>query len=170
MTPVIPLAPVVGALAFATLPAAALAHVSAQPSVAYAGAYQALRFQVGHGCADRYATTALTIAAPADVRVFRPQPKPGWTLSIDKAADGRVTAVTWRGRLEADQFDDFAVLIQAPNAIEPLLFPAIQGCETGENRWVDPPPAMGDKPSATPAPLVNILAAPAATESHNHAQ
>ncbi len=150
--------------------APAMAHVSAAPQIAYVGAYTPLTFSVGHGCSDRYATTGLRIEIPADVKIARPQPKAGWTLSIDKAADGRPTAVTWRGRLEADQFDLFGLLIQAPNAVEPLLFPAIQTCETGENRWVDAPPAMGDKASATPAPLVNVLIPSAPMESHNHGQ
>jgi periplasmic copper chaperone A len=148
----------------------AMAHVTASPTIAYAGAYTTLRFSVGHGCADKYATTALRLQVPADVKVFRPQPKAGWVLTLDKTAQGQVTAVTWRGRLEPDQFDEFGVMIQAPNAVEPLLFPAIQTCETGENRWIDPPAAMGDKASATPAPMINILASPAAVESHDHAQ
>jgi uncharacterized protein YcnI len=168
--------PLLLATAAVAIAAPAMAHVSASPQIAYAGAYTPLTFSVGHGCSDRYATTGLRIEIPADVKIARPQPKSGWTLSIDKAPPdskegaGKPTAVTWRGRLEADQFDLFGLLIQAPNAVEPLLFPAIQTCETGENRWVDAPPAMGDKASATPAPLVNILIRSAPMESHNHGQ
>ena len=133
------------------------------------GPITAVSFQVGHGCADKYATTALRMEIPAD-SVARPQPKPGWTLAIDKAADGKVVAITWRGRLEPDQYRRVRHADPRAQRRGALLFPAIQTCETGENRWVDPPAAMGDKPSATPAPMINILAAPAAMESHNHAQ
>lgn len=104
---------------------AAHAHVTIQPATAPVGAYQVLRFGVGHGCGDISATTALRVEIPAGVTVARPQPKPGWTLEIERAG-AAVTAVVWRGVLPADQFDEFVVLTKLPDAAGPLAFPAIQ--------------------------------------------
>jgi predicted lipoprotein with Yx(FWY)xxD motif len=124
------------ALAWATLAfnGAASAHVSVQPPAAPAGGYQVLRFGVGHGCAGK-ATTALRIEVPAGVASANPQPKPGWALTIDHAADGKVSAITWRGELAADQFDEFLVHAKLPAGGGKLAFPASQSCGAETVRW-----------------------------------
>ena len=63
---------------------------------------------------------------PAGVATARPQPKAGWTLSIEHDATGMVTAVSWAGRLPGDQFDDFAVLVRLPSTPGVTYFPAEQ--------------------------------------------
>jgi uncharacterized protein YcnI len=153
------------AIAVLAAAAPAAAHVTVQPSTAATGAYQVLRFGVGHGCGDKAATTALRIEIPAGVTVARPQPKPGWTVEIVRAGDA-VSAIVWRGALPPDQFDEFVILTRLPAEGGPLAFPAIQSCGAEENRWTEPPPAGGPRPKF-PAPVVSVI--PAAPEAgHDH--
>lgn len=143
----------------------AQAHVTVQPTAAPAGAYQVLRFGVGHGCGDTAATTALRVEIPAGVTVSRPQPKPGWALEIERSG-ATVTAIVWRGGLPPDQFDEFVILTQLPKSAGPLAFPAIQTCGGTENRWVETSPPGGPR-SQRPAPVLNITA-PAPDAGHDH--
>ncbi|WP_068877282.1 YcnI family protein [Phenylobacterium sp. CCH9-H3] len=144
---------------------AASAHVSLQPATAGAGAYQVLRFGVGHGC-DGQATTALRIEIPAGTSVARPQPKPGWTLSVERAGEA-VTAIVWRGELPADQFDEFLILAKLPSGEGPLAFPAIQACGEAQTGWVEVAPAGAPRPKH-PAPLLTLTPAPAAAGHGPH--
>jgi uncharacterized protein YcnI len=144
--------------------AAAQAHVSLQPTTATAGAHQVLRFVVGHGC-DGQATTALRIEMPPGVASARPQPKPGWRLTIEHppGQPEAVSAVTWRGRLPADQFDEFLVFAKLPAAAGEAAFPAIQTCGSTVVRWAAPP-GPGEP---HPAPHLTLVA-PAGPDPHAH--
>jgi uncharacterized protein YcnI len=155
------------ALAGGALPAAAhivLAEPSASP-----GAYYAGFFRVSHGCGAS-PTIALRIEIPAAIMTAKPQPKPGWTLSVEKAAlakpvpgEGgamlteRVTAITWKGRLGAEEFDQFGVMVKLPAGEGPLYFPAVQTCESGEARWTDiPAPGQAWHDVPHPAPVLQL--------------
>lgn len=145
----------------------ALAHVSAEPRQAPAGAYQPVTFRVGHGC-GKAATTALRIELPPGLASARPQPKPGWTLKIEK--DGEIpTAITWTGDLPSDQFDEFAILAKLPHQTGPLYFPAIQTCGTETAAWNQVPEA-GDTPAALDHPAPSLMVTPpvGAAETHHH--
>lgn len=142
----------VAAVLAASTPAAA--HVSIHPQSAPAGAYQVLRFGVGHGCGDQ-ATTALSLEIPTDVSVARPQPKPGWTLETVRDGDA-VRALRWRGGpLPADQFDEFVLLVRLPEASGPLAFPARQSCGTVETLWNESPADEAARPQR-PAPIIDV--------------
>lgn len=52
---------------------------------AMAGKYHAGVFRLGDGC-DAAATTAVRIEVPESIVVARPQPKPGWTVRIERVA------------------------------------------------------------------------------------
>lgn len=147
---------------------AAQAHVSVQPTEATAGSYQVLRFGVGHGC-DGKATRALRIEIPNGVSAARPQPKPGWTLSVERSPDGATTAIIWTGALAADEFEEFLILTRLPASAGALPFPAIQRCDGSELRWVEIAPSGGPRP-ARPAPVVNLRpgAAPLASHDRHH--
>lgn len=141
------------------------AHVSVQPSAAPAGAYQVLRFGVGHGC-DGQPTTALRLIVPPGVKAARPQPKPGWSLEVDKGG-GVVTAVVWRGALPADQFDEFLLLVRLPGGEGPLAFPAIQSCGDRESRWAEIGEPGAPRPRH-PAPSVTLTPSASPESSHDH--
>ena len=159
------------AAVFATLGAAGVAgaHVSLSPGTATAGAYQVLRFGVGHGC-DGKATTALRIAIPAGVQVAHPQPKPGWRLTIEHppSRPEAAAAITWTGRLPADQFDEFVVLTKLPTDETALAFPATQSCGAIVIHWSEPAAADGPRPQH-PAPSLKLTPpAPSPDASHEH--
>jgi periplasmic copper chaperone A len=133
----------------------ALAHVTLVVPTAPAASPFVVVFRVGHGCGAA-PTTALTIALPAGIAGARPQAKAGWTLAIQKDATGRVSAITWQGgSLQADAFDDFAILMRLPAAQGTLLFPATQTCTSGTEHWSD---ALG-KASVHPAPVLTVTPA-----------
>lgn len=159
---------ILGALALVlAIPAgAAEAHVTADPGEAPAGAYRAVRFRVGHACRDTVATTAVRIELPAGLKAARPQPKPGWSLAIDHDAAGAVTAITWKGRLPADEFDEFAVYIRAPEAPGVLYFPTVQTCGRESEQWVEVPRPGDDARLKHPAPSLRLT--PAASENGHH--
>ncbi len=143
---------------------AARAHIvmtntQAAPGSGYVGA-----LRVSHGCAGGSATTAITVTLPAGVNSAKPQPKPGWTVILEREplatpirGEGgqtmtqRVKSITWTGRLSDDQFDEFGMSITLPQASGLLYFPTVQRCEAGENRWTDIP-AAGAKWTSVPRP------------------
>lgn len=153
------------AVAIAAFATAATAHIVADPGRASAGAYQAVRFRVGHGCGDG-ATTALRIEIPQQMISARPQPKPGWTLEIERGEDGKVTAVTWRGNLPDEQFDEFALMFKLPDEAGTLYFPTVQSCGVEQNQWIAIP-ASGERPSH-PAPSLTLVPKAATAEAHKH--
>ena len=161
---------IAGGLFLAAAAGPALAHVSASPREAVAGAYQVIRFGVGHGCPGAAAPVALRLEMPPGLGAARPQPKPGWTLDIETAGD-TVQAVVWRGRLPADQFDEFVVLMRLPEQPGTMFIPAIQTCDQGESRWTQTaPPETAPRPTH-PAPSLRLLAPQSPTPApaaHQH--
>lgn len=161
-----------------TFCASAEAHIvftqpQGEPKAYYAGA-----LRVSHGC-DGSPTLAIRTTLPAAVITAKPRPVAGWTVEIEReplarpvAGEGgkvireRVKAITWRGRLPDDQFEEFGLLVQLPDAAGPLYFPTVQTCESGEIRWTDIPPAGRPWNSAPhPAPVVSVAPANAAASA-----
>jgi periplasmic copper chaperone A len=142
---------------------AAQAHVSISPREAQAGAYQVVRVGLGHGC-DGQATTALRIEIPPGVVSARPQPKPGWTLAIERSGGEAVRAITWRGRLPADQYEEFLIQLHLPAEPGVLAFPAVQTCGKTIVRW-DESATNGARPKR-PAPILT-LTRPGEAEHHH---
>jgi periplasmic copper chaperone A len=156
------------ALALAGAAGGAEAHVSAEPREAPAGSTQAVRFRVGHGCHETGATTTLRIEMPSGLGSARPQPKPGWTLSIERSPAGAVTAVAWQGLLPGDQFDEFAVLVRLPAGPGVAYFPAIQTCGAETERWTEiPDPDAETHKLSHPAPSLRLTTA-APDGGHHH--
>lgn len=156
------------ALAALALPAAAGAHVVFDQPQASAGGYYTGFLRVTHGCGDS-PTVSVRVEVPAGVISARPQPKPGWTLSVERAplaapikGEGgatittRVTAVTWTGRLPADEFDQFGLSLKLPDAAGALYFPTTQRCEIGVNAWTAIPPSA-ERWHATPSPAPMLM-------------
>jgi len=149
--------------------AAASAHVSLQPATAVAGGYQVLRFGLGHGC-EGQATTSLRVEIPAGMVTARPQPKPGWTLTIEHppGKSDAVSAVVWRGGLPPEQFDEFLVLAKLPAADGPLAFPAIQTCGATVVRWTETAGPGAARPQHPAPGLVLVPATPSPDVRHDH--
>ena len=163
-----------------SLASPAAAHVVFSETQAQAGGYYTGFLRVTHGCGDS-PTVSFQVTIPDGVISARPQPKAGWTLRIDKAplaqpitGEGgssikeRVTAITWTGRLPADQFDEFGLSLKLPAAAGPLYFPAVQRCEKGENAWTTIPSSPEHWHHVpNPAPIL-ILSAPGEDMPHGH--
>jgi uncharacterized protein YcnI len=159
-------------LALLTTPA--LAHVTANPDNAVAGKYFQTSFRISHGC-DGSATASVSVRIPEGVMSVRPQAKPGWKITVTKrkldqpvkTGHGKivteaVSEVTWSGRLEDDQYDEFGLMMKLPDiAGETLWFPTVQTCRKGENRWVDiPAPGQEWHAVERPAPFVKLVETP----------
>lgn len=163
----------------ATAAAPAHAHIAfAEPSAKAGSSYVGV-LRVTHGCAGS-ATVSIHVVIPEGVTVARPQPKAGWALAIDKAPLAepignkgsepreRVNAITWTGRLDADQFDDFGIMLKLPDMPGVLYFPTIQRCEIGSNEWTTIP-AVGQAWHSVknPVPMLNVTASGTPTHSMN---
>jgi uncharacterized protein YcnI len=125
---------------------------------------------------------ALRIAIPDGIMITRPQPKAGWTLSIETTPlpqpvinegaelKDRVIAVTWRGRLPVDQFDQFGVMLRLPAGQGPLYFPTVQTCE--RERTAGSTFRLRGRPGPRfPAPILTLSSQPVAAKSamnHDH--
>ncbi|RZL10142.1 MAG: DUF1775 domain-containing protein [Rubrivivax sp.] len=166
---------------------AAQAHISITTSPASAGGYAKVVLQVPHGCSGS-PTTALTVYLPPAYLVAKPMPKPGWTVTIQKARlaqpiqlHGRTiedspSVIRWEGgSLPSDFFEEFALQGKLDErAAGPLTFRTVQTCEKGEVDWngapgsATPAPALQVTPSISPAPASPSSAPPSPTP-HQHA-
>jgi uncharacterized protein YcnI len=151
-----------GVVAFAGV-SPAQAHVTLSQTTASAGSNFFAYFRIGHGCSG-WATTSLRIDIPADVLDAKPQPKPGWSLKVERAGgpsdgdeQGRVIAITWfGGPLDDTQWDEFGIAARLPKRSGVVAFPAIQTCQQGEARWTDVPTPGQSGHLAHPAPTVTL--------------
>ena len=152
----------------------AMAHVVATPDTAKAGSYSAIAFRVGHACSAGDATLRIRIEIPPGVASARPQPKPGWRYTIERPdPKAPPKAIAFEGRLQDDEFDDFAILMKLPDPKTSgpgrLVFPVIQTCEQGESQWTEvPSPEAPNAKLNRPAPTVTLTPAEAAPAAHQH--
>jgi len=164
MRRLLPLAIAIAAIA----PSAAQAHIVFADPQAPADGYYAGFLRVTHGCGAS-ATTSVRVEIPAGIASARPQPKAGWTLTIEKAplaqpikGEGgaaiteRVAAIVWTGSLPSDQFDQFGIMMKLPSAAGPLYFPTTQRCVEGINAWTNIP-ASPEAWHATPMPAPMLI-------------
>ncbi|MFC7475755.1 YcnI family protein [Dankookia sp. GCM10030260] len=150
----------------------ALAHITLDPASAPAGSYVRAALRVPHGC-NGAATTRISLDLPEGIYAAKPMPKPGWRLTIERrrlaqavrSPHGReleeeVGRITWEGGPLPDaQYEEFVVLLQAPNEPGGMLYlPVSQGCEGGQSdNWVEKP-APGQHPHdlSRPAPALRL--------------
>jgi uncharacterized protein YcnI len=159
--------------------APAWGHIVFAEPEGQAGSYYAGFLRVGHGCGQS-PTVSVRFEIPETVLTVRPQPKPGWTLAIERTplaqpvpGEGgemireRVSAVTWTGELPADQFDQFGLMMKLPDQPGPLYFPAVQTCVEGRNDWTTIPgdPSRWHE-AKTPAPILTVKPAPEGHAGH----
>ena len=135
----------------AALAVPALAHVTLDTAQAPALGYVRIAIRVPHGC-EGAATTGLRLQVPEGVTAVKPQPKPGWTLTVvpDEApatggghdAAPPVREVAWRGGNLPDAFyEEFVLRVRMPDgAGQTVWFPFVQECEGGKvSRWIERP-------------------------------
>jgi uncharacterized protein YcnI len=142
------------AVVLAAVSIPAVAHVVLETREAPAGSYYKATFMVGHGCGSS-ATTSVRVRIPDGVVSVRPQPKPGWKITLvkeklnpplDNGHGGLITEtvreVTWTGGpLPDEYFDTFVMNTRLPEQSQVLYFPVVQQCQKGVNRWIETPSA-----------------------------
>jgi periplasmic copper chaperone A len=117
------------------------AHIGLDRKEAAAGSYYKATFRVPHGC-EGSPTIAIRVTLPAGILSAKPQPKPGWTLAVEKATlpepvkgpHGKsitevVKSISWSGgSLEDAFFDEFSIQLRLPDegAGTTLFFPVLQ--------------------------------------------
>lgn len=144
---------VFGALALSASNASA--HTDADVIAVPAGSEATIKLKPNHGCGES-PTVEVFIQAP--VPRATAGPIEGWTETAtpDTQTPGK-TVLEWSGgSLPTDQIGEFPVTFQVPDTPGELLtFPAVQGCENGEElSWIN-----GDPDSEYPAPRLLILPA-----------
>ena len=152
----------------------ASAHVVLEYQVAPAGASYKATFKVGHGCGAS-PTRQVVVDIPEGFKGARPQPKPGWTLEVQRSklatpytSHGRsvtedTTRITWTAKTPEDalpsaHYDEFVLVGQTPDQAGPLYWPVRQLCPEGRNDWTEVPKA-GQKlhDLKSPAALLEVL-------------
>lgn len=170
-------------LALTTLAGPASSHVTLEQPQASAGSLYKAVLRVGHGCQGS-PTHTVTVRLPEGFRGARPMPKPGWTITLRKAAlaqpydsHGRsvtedVVEVSWQAAsreawLDDAWYDEFTVRGQLPAQAGPLWLEVQQVCERGRWDWSDKP-ASGTSTQGLKAPAVLLEVIPDAGTGHRH--
>jgi uncharacterized protein YcnI len=154
------------ALAMATIVPAAQAHVTLDQATGLAGTYQKLAFRVGHGC-DGSATTGLTVSLPEGANAAKPMPKQGW--KIDIANSGNLHEISWKGGSLPDAyFDEFVMQVKLPETPGKLYFRIVQQCGKTSVAWDEIAADGAAVKLKAPAPVLEVLPAPAGTATHQH--
>jgi uncharacterized protein YcnI len=150
------------ALLGAVVATAAQAHVTLDQPTGYAGTYQKLAFRVGHGC-DGKATTGITVTLPEGASHAKPMPKAGWNIAVTD--NGALHEISWKGGSLPDAyFDEFVMQVKLTGEPGKLYFRIVQECGKVSVAWDE---IAGAKMKA-PAPVLEVLPAPAGTPSHVH--
>jgi uncharacterized protein YcnI len=151
----------------------ASAHVTTNPSSAVQGSYSTINFNCPSE-EDSASTVSLQVVFPTDhpIAAASVQPVPGWTANVATTTlatpivtdDGPVTdavaSITWTGKLDPGQFQQFAVSMgPLPTNTDKLVFKALQTYSNGDVvRWIDPTPPNGPEPEH-PAPTLALTPA-----------
>ena len=137
------------------IPAVAQAHITLSPTRSNAGARE--RYTIRAPNERRVSTVKIEGQFPAAAKVTALQQAPGWVVDIKHDAKGAIVGATWTGDLPPDQFAEFGLQVVNPTTAGALTWTFTQTYANGEVvGWTGP---VG---SRTPAPQVEIVAAPAA--------
>lgn len=155
-------------------PPGASAHVGVDQDEIVAGQTTTLAFGIGHGC-EGSPTTSMRFQVPESIVNAQPFVKPGWTIETERAAletplesahgdpqTDRVAVIAFSAAdgsaVPNDLRDTFSIRFTAPEEPGTLYFKVVQGCEAGENAWIEEWDGTGEEPDS-PAPTVRVVAA-----------
>lgn len=160
-----------GLLAASIVPASA--HVGVNATTYAAGSTSILSFGFSHGCGDS-PTTSIAIQVPEQFVSVNPVFAPGWDIEIEKEnlatpVEGghgeeiseRTATVTFTADepIEDGIYATVSLRLTLPeDAVgETIYFPVLQGCEDGENAWIEIPQDGEDADDLeSPAPSITI--------------
>ncbi|GGJ85357.1 DUF1775 domain-containing protein [Deinococcus aquiradiocola] len=132
------------ALTAAALLSLAAAHATVKTETGLAeskaGASETYRLQVP--VEKDVATTTVRMIVPAGVKVTRFLPVPGFVRTLTRDANGTVTEVTWRGRIQPMEFQRFLFSATNPADTGTLVWKVYQTYADGSTvAWDDSDPA-----------------------------
>ena len=148
-----PIARFAAAMALASVPAIAAAHVTVWPKEVAAGAREKLVVRVPNE--KQVDTVAVEVLFPAGVKVTAVEQKPGWMTEPLRDEAGALVGVRWSGKLAPHQFVEFGLLSATPAKAGTYAFPAVQSFADGSRSdW------SGPAGSKAPAAQVVVRAKP----------
>ena len=101
-------------------------------------------------------TTEVALQVPKGLLPFAYEDQPGWRRTLERADDGSVGVIRWRGRLATDGFVRFTFLAGTPEQEGDLVWKAVQRYDDGhEAAWIGAPD------SENPAPVTRVTASAA---------
>ncbi len=150
----------IAALAVLTVVRASQAHVTVQPRDAAAKSSPQLTIRVPNEKAAP--TESVRLEFPPELQVLRLKPLAGWTTEVERDANGKIAAVTYKGStIGREEYQEFSLIARMPEVAGPIRIKAYQNYVGGlKVAWVndaEPQPA----PTLTVTPAV-AAAAPAA--------
>ncbi|PNY79722.1 DUF1775 domain-containing protein [Deinococcus koreensis] len=96
------------------------------------------RLQVPNETAATSATTEVRMLVPDGFTLTRTVQAPGWQRTFEKAADGKITAVVWTGRIQLQEIARFYFQGMNPKAAATLTWKVYQRYEDGTvTAWDD---------------------------------
>lgn len=170
-----------GLLLSAMTPASA--HVGVKADTYEAGSTAIVTFGFGHGCGES-PTTSLAIQVPEEFLSVTPVFAPGWSIEkemeelatpIAGSHGEEITERTATVTFTADQpvengiYAMVSLRISLPeDAVgKTIYFPVVQGCEEGENAWIQIPEDGEDAHSLeSPAPAITVVESSEDGNSH----
>ncbi len=150
-------------------------HVVLEEPVALAGSSYKAALRVGHGC-EGSPTTAITVQLPSGFLGAKPQPKPGWLLSVKRESLAQpylshgkqvtqdVTEITWTAATKDSWlpdafFDEFVLRGNLPAKAQAMWFKVLQTCEKGRLDWNQiPSSGVSTRGLKSPAALLELIA------------
>ena len=104
------------------------AHVTVWPKEANPGAYEKFTVRVPSEAEDT-PTVKVEVRIPEEVNISRVEPKPGWTYTLTRDAEDKVTGIAWTAEgqgLLATEFAEFNVSGKIADDAEALIWEAHQ--------------------------------------------
>ncbi len=140
------------ALPLVLLSAPASAHVDLVPATVAPTTFTKFTFSVPNEKQDAD-TVEVQVQIPDGFLVEAGQALSGWRTVVERADNGIITSVTWRGStIGPGTFAEFAVLGRSPADEGTLAFPVAQRYEDEVVRW------DGAADSDNPAPMLEVAA------------
>lgn len=144
------------------------AHVTVLPREAPAKSSSQLTIRVPNE--KDVPTESVRVEFPPELRVLRLKPTAGWTTEVERDANGRISAITYKGStIGREEYQEFSLIARLPDATGPIRLKAYQNYAGGQTvAWVnDAEPQPAPKLMVTPAvptaaPVADPFATPAA--------
>lgn len=160
------MAVLLGAVLMLMLSGVASAHVTVWPKTTTQGAYEVFTVRVPSEKKD-VETLKVQVKVPDGAEVSRYEPLPGWKVSLEKDASGKIVSLTWtadQGQgLTAEQFNEFKMSAKVAADAKELSWKAYQTySDNSVVEWIGAPDAD------YPASVTMVGAGTGEGDGHGH--